>query len=44
MPVVLGQIKMSHWVQKKGQLTFSESQQQLVNSGDNFGFNFSRIF
>ena len=42
MPVVFGEIKMSFWVRKKGQLEFSKRQQQLVKSGNsNF---FPRIF
>ena len=38
MPVVFGEIKMSFWVRKKGQLAFSDSQGQLVNSCRNISF------
>ena len=40
MPLVFGEIKMSFFP-KKGQLAFSERQQQLVNSAN---ISFPRIF
>ena len=38
MPFDFGEIKMSFWVRKKGQLAFSEKQQVLGNSGNNINF------
>ena len=45
MPVILGEIKNVVLGTKKGQLAFSERQQQLVNSGNNITFptNFLRF-
>ena len=42
MPVVFGEVKNVVLGTKKGQLAFSERQQQLVNSGNNISF--PRIF
>ena len=34
MPNEYGEMKISFWIRKKGQLAFSEGQQQLVYSGN----------